>query len=141
MFKRILYSACCVFALAAAGEVSAQQQSQMNASAVPYVMFDSAPGAFQLAKDGVSAKVLVDANDWAGVIRAAKDFADDVGKVTGTASEVVTNAASVEKGSVVAGTIGKSKLIDGLIADKKIDVSKIKGPVCQQHYLKKRFTE
>ena len=99
----------------------------MNAAAVPYVMFDSAPGAFQLAKDGVSAKVLVDANDWAGVIRAAKDFADDVGKVTGKASEVVTTAGAIERGSVVAGTIGKSKLIDGLIAEKKIDVSKIKG--------------
>ena len=128
MLKRILCSAACVFALAAAGDVSAQQQSQMNASAVPYVMFDSAPGAFQLAKDGVSAKVLVDANDWAGVIRAAKDFADDVGKVTGKASEVVTTAGKeITKGSVVAGTIGKSRLIDGLIADKKIDVSKIKG--------------
>ena len=128
MLKRILCSAACVFALAAAGDVSAQQQSQMNASAVPYVMFDSAPGAFQLAKDGVSAKVLVAANDWAGVIRAAKDFADDVGKVTGKASEVVTTSGKeIAKGSVVAGTIGKSRLIDGLIAEKKIDVSKIKG--------------
>jgi len=128
MLKRILCSAACIFALAAAGDVSAQQQSQMNASAVPYVMFQSAPGAFQLAKDGVSAKVLVDANDWAGVIRAAKDFADDIGKVTGKPSEVVTTAGkAIERGSVVAGTIGKSRLIDGLIADKKIDVSKIKG--------------
>ncbi len=127
MLKKVILSACCVLALAAARDASAQQPSQAGAAATPYVMFDSAPGAFQLAKDGVSAKILVDAADWAGVIRAAKDLGDDVGKVTGKASEVVTGAASVEKGSVVVGTIGKSKLIDSLIADKKIDVSKIKG--------------
>ena len=127
MLKRILLSACCIFALAAASEVSAQQPSQMNAAAVPYVMFDSAPGAFQLAKDGISARILVDANDWAGVIRAAKDLGDDVGKVTGKASEVVTTAGTIERGSVVVGTIGKSKFIDSLVANKKIDVSKIKG--------------
>ena len=127
MLKRILFSACCIFALAAASDVSAQQAPTMNAAAIPYVMFESAPGAFQLAKDGASAKILVDADDWAGVIRAAKDLGDDVGKVTGKASEVVTTAGSIAKGSVVVGTIGKSKFIDGLIKDKKIDVSKIKG--------------
>ncbi len=131
MLKKVILSACCVLALAAARDVSAQQPSQMGAAATPYVMFDSAPGAFQLAKDGVSAKILVDSADWAGVIRAAKDLGDDVGKVTGKASEVVTTEIytenKIEKGSVVVGTIGKSKLIDGLIADRKIDVSKIKG--------------
>ena len=45
MLKRILYSAACVFALAAVGDVSAQQQSQMNASAVPYVIRPDAPGS------------------------------------------------------------------------------------------------
>ena len=126
MLKKLILSACCVLALAAARDVSAQQPSQTGAAATPYVMFDSAPGAFQLAKDGASAKILVDANDWAGVIRAAKDLGDDVGKVTGKASEVVTTD-KIERGSVVVGTIGRSKLIDGLVAAKKIDVSKIKG--------------
>ena len=92
-------------------------QKQLNAAAAPYVKFATAPGAFQHAKDGAFAKILVDANDWAGVIRAAKGLGDDVGKVAG----------SIEKGSVVVGTIGKSKLIDSLIADKKNDVSKVKG--------------
>ena len=117
MLKKVILSACCVFALAAAREVSAQQPSQMGAAATPYVMFDSAPGAFQLAKDGVSAKILVDSADWAGVVRAAKDLGDDVGKVTGKASEVVTTAGAIERGSVVVGTIGKSKFIDGCCAE------------------------
>ena len=133
MSKNLLFSACCVFALAAAacstsGNVQDNSAPKnLNAAAAPYVKFAAAPGAFQLAKDGASAKILVDAADWAGVIRAAKDLGDDVGKVTGKASEVVTDAGSVEKGSVVVGTIGKSKLIDSLIADGKIDVSKIEG--------------
>ena len=133
MSKKLLFSACCVFALAAAacstsgGAQGSSATQPTNAAAAPYVKFAAAPGAFQLAKDGTSAKILVDAADWAGVIRAAKDLGDDVGKVTGKASDVVTDAGSIEKGSVVVGTIGKSKLIDGLIADKKIDVSKIEG--------------
>ena len=111
MLKKLILSTCCVLALAAARDVSAQQPSQ-GAAAVPYVMFDSAPGAFQLAKDGVSARILVDSADWAGVIRAAKDLGDDVGKVTGKASEVVT-ADKIEKGSVVVGTIGRRSKASG----------------------------
>ena len=134
MSKKLLFSACCVLALAAAAACSTSGGTQgdpapqkTNAAAVPYVKFSSSSGAFQLAKGGKSAQILVDSADWAGVIRAAKDLGDDVGKVTGTASEVVTDAGSVEKGSVIVGTIGKSKLIDGLIADGKIDVSQIEG--------------
>jgi len=133
MSKKLLYTACCALALAAAacstsGNMQDDAASQKtNAAAAQYVKFSSSSGAFRLAKGGTSAKILVDAGDWAGVIRAAKDLGDDVGKVTGKASEVVTDVTAIEKGSVVVGTIGKSKLIDTLIADGKIDVSQIKG--------------
>ncbi|MBR3506037.1 MAG: glycosyl hydrolase 115 family protein, partial [Lentisphaeria bacterium] len=137
MVKKLFLSAGCALTLAAAyvGCTNASQSSDSNAeqqgpqpnTAASYVLFSGKAGAFRLAKDGVSAKILVDPSDWPGVVRAAKDLGDDVGKVTGSASEVVTDAASAEKGSVIVGTIGRSKLIDSLIADGKIDVSKIKG--------------
>lgn len=41
-------------------------------------------GDFQLARNGVHGQILLSANDWWGVIRAAQDLAGDVGKVTGT---------------------------------------------------------
>ena len=36
MLKKVILSACCVLALAAARDVSAQQPSQMGAAATPY---------------------------------------------------------------------------------------------------------
>lgn len=43
----------------------------------------SSPGLLQLAGAGIDGQILVSANDWWGVIRAAQDLATDFGKVTG----------------------------------------------------------
>ncbi len=90
-----------------------------------------APGSFCIAKDGKAAPVVVDEKDWAGVIRAARDLGDDVRKVTGTASavEIENGKLKLENGTgaICVGTIGKSRLIDGLVKQKKLDVSKGKG--------------
>jgi len=91
-----------------------------------YVLHKMEAQAFRIAANGKSVSIYVDPNDWKGVIRAAKDLGDDVRKVTGTASPVFESVPS-EKTSIVVGTIGKSRIIDKLIAAKKIDVSGIKG--------------
>jgi len=80
---------------------------------------------FCIAKDGKTAAIVVDEQDWKGVIRAANDLSDDVRKVTGTASHVI-NDISTDKG-VLIGTIGKSRIIDKLIKQRKINVKDIKG--------------
>ena len=82
---------------------------------------------FCIAKDGKAATIIVDENDWKGVIRAANDLGDDVRKVTGVAAPVVESAVSQQSSSIIAGTIGKSRTIDQLIKKKKLDVKKIKG--------------
>jgi hypothetical protein len=87
---------------------------------------------FCIAKDGKAATIVVDEQDWKGVIRAANDLGDDVRKVTGVASIVKIEELKNGKiedgvGSIVVGTIGKSRLIDRLIKQKKLDVKKIKG--------------
>ena len=43
---------------------------------------------FCIAKDGKTASVIVDVDDWKGVIRAARNLSDDVRKVTGVSSQV-----------------------------------------------------
>ena len=43
---------------------------------------------FCIAKDGKAATIVVDEQDWKGVVRAANDLGDDVRKVTGVASIV-----------------------------------------------------
>ena len=85
-----------------------------------------AQGTFCIAKDGKAAVIVVDEQDWKGVIRAANDLGDDVRKVTGTASEVILDK-NFPKGSIVVGTIGKSRIIDQLVKQKKLDVSKVRG--------------
>jgi len=90
------------------------------------IQHTAARGAFEIAADGRTAAVYVDPEDWKGVIRAAKDLGDDVRKVTGTASKV-EEEINPATGSILIGTIGKSRIIDKLVVEKKINVSKIKG--------------
>ena len=81
---------------------------------------------FCIAKDGRTAAIIVDEQDWKGVIRAANDLADDVRKVCGTASAVMPGEQTA-KGSIIVGTISRSRVIDKLIKQKKLDVSKVRG--------------
>ena len=96
---------------------------------------------FCIAKDGKTATIVVDENDWNGVIRAAKDLSDDVRKVTGTeaplislqqggnpkAQQLLPQSGEAGRGLILVGTIGKSRIIDRLIKQKKLDVKSIKG--------------
>ena len=81
---------------------------------------------FCIAKDGKTAAIVVDEQDWKGVSRAANDLSDDVRKVTGVASPIANSQLPIAN-SIIVGTIDKSRLIDRLIKQKKLDVKKIKG--------------
>jgi hypothetical protein len=91
-----------------------------------YIAVKSKANQFTIASGGTTATIYVDPEDWKGVVRAANDLGDDVKKVTGTAARVV-ECRNIGKNAIVVGTIGKSHIIDQLIAEKKIDVSKLKG--------------
>ena len=93
------------------------------------VMGVMAQEKFCIAKDGKTATILVDEQDWKGVVRAANDLGDDVRKVTGTASEVklFTSYLPPLTSNIVVGTIGKSRLIDKLIKQRKLNIKDIKG--------------
>ena len=96
---------------------------------------------FCIAKDGKVATIVVDTDDWKGVIRAANDLGDDVRKVTGKEApllspqlggrtdtdKLLTQLGEAGRGLIIVGTIGKSRLIDKLIKQKKLDIKKIKG--------------
>ena len=86
---------------------------------------------FCIASKGITADIIVDENDWKGVIRAAHDLGDDVRKVTGFPSQVSLLSSDSPRmklpKSIIVGTIGKSRIIDNIIRKKKLDVRKIKG--------------
>lgn len=81
---------------------------------------------FCIADGRHTATIIVDTADWKGVVRAARDLSDDVRKVTGTAAKVLTSSEP-KAGSIIVGTIGRSRLIDKLQKEGKIDVMQVKG--------------
>lgn len=74
---------------------------------------------------GRAASVVVSDTDWKGVARAADDFAADVERVSSVRPSVVRGLRG--RGSVVAGTIGKSDIIDSLVAAGRINVDSVRG--------------
>ncbi|WP_071146070.1 glycosyl hydrolase 115 family protein [Bacteroides ihuae] len=91
-----------------------------------YIQHEASKNAFTIVANGKATSIYVDAADWKGVIRAANNLGNDIRKVSGIASKV-KESTTPETHSIIIGTIGKSKLIDKLIADRKINVSDIKG--------------
>ncbi|HEX2853182.1 MAG TPA: glycosyl hydrolase 115 family protein [Opitutaceae bacterium] len=90
------------------------------------VIFNPTTGSFPLVADGAAAPLLVDARDWAGVARVARDFQADVERVTGKKPTLKNKAASV-RAVVIIGTVGKSEFVDALARAGKIDLSSIEG--------------
>ncbi len=85
---------------------------------------------FLIAGGGKAAPIVISDNDWPGVRRAAADLADDVRKVTGIGADIHSYADAslpLKSGSVIVGTIGRSKLIDDLISRGKLDVDSVRG--------------
>ncbi|MFY1045979.1 glycosyl hydrolase 115 family protein [Chryseobacterium sp. GP-SGM7] len=109
------------------GLITNAQTTQGTLSLLPnYIQHTSTQYAFRIASEKVTAKIVVDPDDWKGVIRAANDLGDDVRKVTGIASPVTPEVKTVS-GAIIVGTIGKSKLIDQLVANCKLNVDALKG--------------
>lgn len=49
----------------------------------PIVTTKSGGGSLQLAGNGINGQILLSSKDWWGVLRAAEDLANDLGRVTG----------------------------------------------------------
>lgn len=108
-----------------------------------------------LAEKGSSVQLYADGHDWPGVLRVVDDLAEDFGRVTGTSGTVnlysngtspsynasttfnVTGRTGFGRtgpglsdskgGTIIAGTIGHSTIIDRLIREGKVDISKVEG--------------
>jgi hypothetical protein len=83
--------------------------------------------AFTLWSPGKSAPLVISSEDWPGVVRAYKDLQADIGNVTGAKPGMVFDKPPRRKEIVVAGTIGKSQIIDNLISKGKINVDDFSG--------------
>lgn len=123
MLKRLAYIPLLLISIWA----HAQTVRHNTLSLLPdYVLHTASAGAFKIAASGTTAKILADPDDWKGVLRAANDLGSDIRKVTGTASPVFMGTKPVS-GAIIVGTVGKSRLIDQLIADGKLNADALKG--------------
>jgi len=84
-------------------------------------------GAFPLVQNQHAAPVLVSSDDYPGVRRAAADLQADVERVTGARPELIDKGSPPARIAVIVGTLGKSPVIDHLVASGKLDVRSIAG--------------
>ncbi|WP_165771937.1 glycosyl hydrolase 115 family protein [Niveispirillum lacus] len=91
-----------------------------------WIMDKPAPGAFPVAVRGRLATIRHDAHDHPVVAIAAADLAGDLAQVTGGKAEPVTGGA-YQRTEIWVGTLGRSSLIDGLVATGKVDVTELRG--------------
>lgn len=103
------------------------------------VVFQPSSSVVPIAANGAVAPILLSADEWPGVQRAAADFAADIQRVTGllptlsnvTASNATASLAGKEQNTtstpIIVGTLGKSSLITQIVNTTNLDVSSIQS--------------
>ncbi|MEJ2567864.1 MAG: glycosyl hydrolase 115 family protein, partial [candidate division WOR-3 bacterium] len=99
----------------------------MVPEASSYISANKEEGRFPLSSSGKSAPLYVSSEDYSGVIKVTKLLQADIEKVTDSKPEIFVDKAPDLKEIVIIGTIGKSKIIDKLVVNKKIEVNDILG--------------
>ena len=86
------------------------------------------PNTLTLVSVTDTAQILIDRSDAKVVEIAAGLLADDIEGVTGKKPKITYSPGELSSNTVIiAGTLGKSSLVDSLIASGKVDVSAIEG--------------
>ncbi|MBV9848948.1 MAG: glycosyl hydrolase 115 family protein [Armatimonadetes bacterium] len=122
-----LASCLLVSALAVAASLVPVSAAPSLGLPVCIVSEKAGPGAFPLVRGLSAAPIFLDRADYPGVIRAAHDLRDDVERVTGVKPELATGRPPAGEAVVIAGTLGKSPLIDNLAICGKIKALSISG--------------
>jgi hypothetical protein len=92
-----------------------------------YVSERHESGYFPIKNGNDVTPLLINSTDFPGVIRAFNDLQEDINRVTGYKPVLNIDKQPNTKQVIIAGTIGKSALIDGLVARKLIDVKELSG--------------
>jgi len=86
----------------------------------PIVSFEPVPGGFPMADGGYAAPLLVDPNDWPGVVQVVRDLQADVERVCGVKPPLHQGLAPAPA-VVVVGTLGKSAFVEQLVREGRVD--------------------
>lgn len=105
-------------------------QSPTSAWAVDqrcYVSGQQGDDRFPLVADGVAAPLVIDSEDYSGLLTMAGHLLNDIKCVTGIEPLIITDRIPDVKHVVLIGTIGKSPIINNLVKEKKLNVGAIAG--------------
>jgi len=100
-------------------------QKQQSTSGI--IAFSKEKGTMPVVFRGKSLPIVLSTGEFPGVIRIAKLFQDDIFQVTAVKPELIIGELSKSESVIIAGTLGKSELIDRLVATGKLNVSDLKG--------------
>ncbi|EEF60949.1 glycosyl hydrolase 115 family protein [Pedosphaera parvula] len=117
-----LVTILCLLVLTALG-----QKSLFALGMESFVNNTAGRGSFALFTKGKAAGIYSDTNDWPGVLRAAGDLQTDMRRVSGITPTLMHDSAVSGRQVIIVGTIGRCEMIDWLEAERKIDVSSIRG--------------
>ena len=92
-----------------------------------YLQTTPSPGSFRIAQGPDLAPLFVDAGDAPGVIRAAGDLQADLARVTGRTPALTHQEQGLGARAILIGTIGKSRVLERLIRERKVDPAPISG--------------
>ncbi len=92
-----------------------------------YVEFSATPNSLRLVSSHAAAPILVDSQDYPGVLRAARDFQADIRRVTKIQPTVIADEQLKADDVLIVGTLGKNRRIEDLIRAGKLDVTAIRG--------------
>lgn len=107
--------------------MSAHAQTGTGQNRDKLIHWEAAKDDFPLLTKGMATPVCVDTQDFTVVHIASRLFAEDVERVGGVKPALCSDTRAAGDYLVVAGTIGKSRLIDSLIRAKKLDVAAVQG--------------
>jgi Glycosyl hydrolase family 115/Gylcosyl hydrolase family 115 C-terminal domain len=92
-----------------------------------YVEFMASQGSIILASNGTAAPIVVDLQDYPGVLRAVRDLQMDVDRVTSVRPAIISERPAQAADLIIVGTLGKNRLIDELLRAGKLEAATIRG--------------
>jgi Glycosyl hydrolase family 115/Gylcosyl hydrolase family 115 C-terminal domain len=92
-----------------------------------YIVTEPGAGTFALVRAGRAVPIVVSSADHPGVLRVAGDLRADIERVTGVRPVLARDTPPGRRQITIVGTIGRSPLIDRLVADGRLDVSGVTG--------------
>ena len=109
-----------------AGSLWANDKNKPTDKVSSYMSFEKSTNCFTLSEKGKSAEIYISPSEYEGVKRAAVDLKNDLQNVTGSDIIInITDNVTTHDEIIIAGTLGKSVLIDRLVSEKKIDTTSL----------------